>query len=49
MANEKNSPQKHPGQNDAPKDQRNPTRPRDTDATGDPVDGTGEDNTQKGG
>jgi hypothetical protein len=50
MANEKNAPEKHPGQNDVPEHPRNPTRPRETDASGDPVDGTGEDNhTQKGG
>lgn len=50
MANEKNAPEKHPGQNDVPEHPRNPTRQRDTDASGDPKDGTGEDNhTQKGG
>lgn len=39
MANEKNRPPQHPGQNDPP-----PTGRKDTDASGDPLDGTGEDN-----
>ena len=47
MANEKNAPPKHPGQNDAPEHPRNPTRERETDASGDPLDGSGEDNQQK--
>lgn len=49
MADEKNPPQKHPGQDDAPKDSRDPIRPRDSDASGDPLDGTGEDNPRQKG
>ncbi|QWT21410.1 hypothetical protein KPL74_05260 [Bacillus sp. NP157] len=44
MANEKNAPEKHTGQNDVPKDPRQPTRERETDSSGDAVDGSGEDN-----
>jgi hypothetical protein len=45
VANEKNRPPQHPGQNDPPPD-KGPTRERETDSSGDPVDGTGEDNHQ---
>ncbi len=47
MANEKNRPPQHPGQNDPPEHPRNSTRQRDTDASGDPKDGSGEDNQQQ--
>lgn len=48
MANEKNRPPQHPGQNDPPPpDKRGPTQQPETDSSGDPVDGTGEDNHQK--
>ena len=46
MANEKNRPPQHPGQNDPPSEPRTPTREPETDASGDPIDGTGEDNHQ---
>lgn len=45
MANEKNRPPQHPGQNDPPpKGKRGSTEQPETDSSGDPVDGTGEDN-----
>lgn len=44
MANEKNRPASQPGQNIPPKDKRGPTEQPKTDSSGDPVDGTGEDN-----
>jgi hypothetical protein len=44
VANEKNRPPQHPGQNDAPSDPRRQTREPETDASGDPVDDSGEDN-----
>jgi hypothetical protein len=47
MANEKNRPAQHPGQDDAPSDKRGPTQQPETDSSGDPVDDTGEDNHQK--
>ena len=47
MANEKNRPPKQPGQDLPPKDRRGPTEQPPTDASGDPVDDTGEDNQQK--
>jgi hypothetical protein len=47
MANEKNRPPQHPGQNDPPPNKRGPTQQPETDSSGDPVDGTGEDNHQK--
>jgi hypothetical protein len=46
MANEKNRPPQHPGQNDAPA-KRGPTEQPETDSSGDPLDDTGEDNKQK--
>jgi hypothetical protein len=45
VANEKNRPPQHPGQNDPPGD-KGPTREPETDASGDPLDDTGEDNHQ---
>jgi hypothetical protein len=47
MANEKNRPPQQPGQNQPPKERRGPTEQPQTDASGDPVDDTGEDNHQK--
>ena len=47
MANEKNRPPQQPGQDVPPKDRRGPTEQPPTDASGDPVDDTGEDNHQK--
>lgn len=44
MANEKNTPLTRPDQGDSRDKSRDPTRPRETDASGDPVDGSGEDN-----
>jgi hypothetical protein len=44
MANEKNRPPQHPGQNDAPSEKRGPTEQPETNSSGDPVDDTGEDN-----
>lgn len=46
MANEKNRPPQHPGQNEQPDNPRNPTRQPETDSSGDPLDDTGEDNHQ---
>jgi hypothetical protein len=46
MANEKNRPPQHPGQNDAPP-KRGPTEQPETDSSGDALDDTGEDNKQK--
>jgi hypothetical protein len=47
VANEKNRPPQHPGQNDPPSDTPGQTREPDTDASGDPLDDSGEDNHQK--
>lgn len=47
MANEKNRPPQHPGQNDPPKDRRGSTEQPETDSSGDPLDDTGEDNQQQ--
>jgi hypothetical protein len=47
MANEKNRPPQHPGQNDAPPQKRGPTEQPATDSSGDALDGTGEDNKQQ--
>ncbi|MEX1828875.1 hypothetical protein L2Y94_14845 [Luteibacter aegosomatis] len=48
MANEKGRPPQHPGQNDPPpKDPSPSTRQPETDASGDPLDDTGEDNQHK--
>lgn len=45
MANEKGRPPQHPGQNDPPpKDPSSSTREHETDASGDALDDTGEDN-----
>ncbi|MDF3981171.1 hypothetical protein P3W24_04180 [Luteibacter sp. PPL201] len=47
MANEKNRPPQHPGQNDLPPNDSPSTRQPETDASGDPLDDTGEDNQRK--
>ena len=47
MANEKNRPPQHSGQNDPPEHPRNPTRQRETNDSGDPKDDSGEDNQQQ--
>jgi hypothetical protein len=46
VANEKNRPPQHPGQDETPSGKRDPTREPETDASGDPLDDSGEDNHQ---
>ncbi|MDR6935088.1 hypothetical protein [Luteibacter sp. 3190] len=47
MANEKNRPPQTPGQDIPPEERKGPTEQRPTDASGDALDGSGEDNQRK--
>lgn len=46
MANETKSPSEEPGKGTSPEKKRGPTEQPETDSSGDPLDGTGEDNHQ---